>query len=258
VTTAGRGHGPHFPLSTVDHTKMLSAWDVAEDAYTGHNSISLCVSPISLSTSPHTSLACIGWQKCTGSLTCRDEGNDENTSCKMPQHYDLTQAGCLGQIEMLKKKLAECKDNAKKALAHCKGLEQTLARQQKKARALEAINESLRQQLVSTKLLGAGSRGTFPQSHELNPVFEGLDGDDTGRAAGPEHTRAWSRFSTTGVLSPCKRGMTAKQDRGVTPITPICGAQACLEKVSVLSPLRSLYQQASSTLLCTGAFVYTI
>jgi len=154
----------------------------------------------------------------------------------MPQHDDLTQTGCLGQIETLKKKLAECKDNAKKALAHCKGLEQTLARQQKKARALEAINESLRQQLVSTKLLGAGSRGTFPQSHELNPAFEGLDGDDTSRAPGPEHTRTWSRFSTTGVLSPCKR-RTAKQDRGVTPITPICGAQACLEKVSVSAPI---------------------
>jgi len=110
---------------------------------------------------------------------------------------------CLSQINMLKQKLSKertlrniaeeqlAKLASKDILAHCKGLEKTLARQHKKTSALEAINEALRQQLarqnsVSTEQAVRDVRAVsapdaltsgciFSQRYALGSVLEGAD-----------------------------------------------------------------------------------
>jgi len=74
--------------------------------------------------------------------------------------------------------------------AHLKGLEQTLSRRNKKIRALEAINESLRHQIAKHK--------SIPKM----PADEIVTGKVSGAEDHP-HTRTWSRVSSVGALSPC-------------------------------------------------------
>jgi hypothetical protein len=127
-------------------------------------------------------------------------------------------------------------------LAHCKGLEHKLARQQKKAKALEAINESLRQQLArqtsfSTAHAHVGVSAGRDSKHVLGPVLErenGMEKADPSCAqhsatSAHAHIRTWSRFTSSGVLSPCKNGQVRRNGA-----TPVRAAQVWLERVLFL------------------------
>ena len=169
------------------------------------------------------------------------------------QHQGTMREDYLFEIDMLKKKLlAESKlrrhaeemlanvvnKDDRGMLAHCKGLEKKLAREQKKTRALEAINESLRHQLArqtcaSVKVCNAESVGeshaSMPVSGVKQPLFECKikemhTGTSTmvaysvgGRTlhenssqmqvghSGNFERRTWTRLTSSGVVSPCPK-----------------------------------------------------
>jgi hypothetical protein len=146
------------------------------------------------------------------------------------------------EIDMLKKKLlAESKlrrhaeemlanvvnKDDRGMLAHCKGLEKKLAREQKKTRALEAINESLRHQLArqtcaSVKVCNAETVGewhaSMPVPGVTQPLFEcPLNGLHTGNSTMVAYSvggrrgtdvfapvqkdiRTWTRLTSSGVV----------------------------------------------------------
>lgn len=237
-------------------------------------------SPISMSTSPDGALR---WQV---SDKINDASDQINVAGVGSDQCRDEVADYLQEIDALKKQLqkeSKFRKNAEAALAavannhlleHCKGLEQKLARQQKKAKALEAINQSLRQQLarqpssLSSAQVGgsrcAGLRAVLggDDSSVLGSVLESVeccDGVDnthyrnilassadeatasmpsgasrmettdhscTSAASAHSHIRTWSRFSSSGVLSPCKKDPA----RG-NAATPVRAAQVWLERV---------------------------
>jgi len=174
------------------------------------------------------------------------------------QHQGTMREDYLFEIDMLKKKLlAESKlrrhaeemlanvvnKDDRGMLAHCKGLEKKLAREQKKTRALEAINESLRHQLArqtcaSVKVCNAETVGeshaSMPVPGVTQPLFEcPLNGLDTGTSTMVAYSvggrilhenaskmqlgfsgkfapvqkdiRTWTRLTSSGVVSPCPK-----------------------------------------------------
>jgi hypothetical protein len=163
------------------------------------------------------------------------------------QHQGTMREDYLFEIDMLKKKLlAESKlrrhaeemlanvvnKDDRGMLAHCKGLEKKLAREQKKTRALEAINESLRHQLArqtcsSVKVCNAETLGeshaSMPVPGVTQPLFEcPLNGLHTGNSTMVAYSvggrrgtdvfapvqkdiRTWTRLTSSGVVSPCPK-----------------------------------------------------
>ena len=125
------------------------------------------------------------------------------------------------QNEDIKKQLLDLQEHlgGKDLLQHCKGLEKRLARKQKKITALEAINESLRQQLSRQKLnlQCAGTRRSYGLATSsasdsvlghpgLESVFENhvkaiSSGDDGTKLP---LVRTWTRCLANGIVSPCR------------------------------------------------------
>ena len=140
--------------------------------------------------------------------------------CKDAQEMQEIQ-DIIKQNEDIKKQLLDLQEHlgGKDLLQHCKGLEKQLARKQKKITALEAINESLRQQLSRQKLnlQCAGTRRSYGLATSsasdsvlghpgLESVFENhvkaiSSGDDGTKLP---LVRTWTRCLANGIVSPCR------------------------------------------------------
>ena len=165
------------------------------------------------------------------------------------------------QNEELKAQLLELQKylGGQDLLQHCKGLEKQLARKQKKVSALEAINESLRQQLARQKpnlQCECTRRPNVPNvpaasdSVTGHPILESVleddvqasfRGDDGPRAP---HVRTWTRCLANGAVSPCRNAVNSEKGSHGVFKTPVRAAQLWLERV-----LSALFLHAHGTCL---------